>query len=401
MKKRMVSLLIILSLAFLIGIPASAVSTEEKAENTFHINVSNAQGAPLDAATVSLYSYLDTGIVLSGETGADGSCTLYYDPDIVYGENEDVAYADYVVYVAKEGYQDNVYYLTKIFSRDGACETDEIINGEEINVQLDSESPLAQQAEMTSYQNDVYSYLYSSGKLSDSNPFYIIQDEDRAEMERLGIMPSVEEQAVSTTPITNVDVPIGEFHVVKGGRVKVVFSSTDSIKVETKVKASSSSGWTVSGSVSKKLDTLTTNSYPDLTTTTSSGIYKKYFVRGDFVKEESYTTGGGTRTTIRLDQLRGGAYTGGGNCDVCKMAYNSAYNGSFGLATPINKGGSVAKYESTTTNLGLYASAGGASLGVTRVTGASTNITYFADSANIVLYDYNTSGRVLHMTAQS
>ena len=110
MKKRMVSLLIILSLAFLIGIPTSAVSTEEKAENTFHINVSDAQGAPLDAATVSLYSYLDTGIVLSGETDADGSCTLYYDPDIVYGENEDVAYADYVVYVAKEGYQDNVYY---------------------------------------------------------------------------------------------------------------------------------------------------------------------------------------------------------------------------------------------------------------------------------------------------
>lgn len=401
MKKRMVSLLIILSLAFLIGIPTSAVSTEEKAENTFHINVSDAQGAPLDAATVSLYSYLDTGIVLSGETDADGSCTLYYDPDIVYGENEDVAYADYVVYVAKEGYQDNVYYLTKIFSRDGACETDEIINGEEINVQLDRESPLAQQAEMTSYQNAVYSYLYSSGKLSESNPFYIIQDEDRTEMERRGIMPSAEEQVISTTTINNVDVPIGEFHVVKGGRVQVVFTSTDSVTLETKVKSSSSSGWAVSGGITKRLESMTTSTYPDLTTTTSNGIYKKYFVRGDFVKEESYTTGGNTRTTIRLSQLRGGAYTGGGICELCKMDFNRAFQGSFGNSEMINLTGDVRKYEAKTTVLGLSAIVSGVSLGVTRTTGTRSDIRYCADTATLVIYDFNTNGRVYHMTAQS
>ena len=112
------------------------------------------------------------------------------------------------------------------------------------------------------------------------------------------------------------------------------------------------------------------------------------------------STGGETRTTIRLKQIRGGAYTGGGSCELCNMDYNRAYGDSFGSSEPVDIGTTHGLYRDSTTVLGLSASVGGASLGVTRITGTSSSVTYFADTANIVIYDFNTNGRIYHMTAQ-
>ena len=289
--------------------------------------------------------------------------------------------------------------MTKIFSQSRNSDYDPI-NQEEITVTI-SRSVLTPTAQRTTAQDSVYQYLVNKGKLSNTQPFYILQDEDKKDLQRLGISPSMQPQPLSSTPINNVDVPIGDFHIVKGGKIKVIFSTSDSVKVQTKVKASSSSGWGVSGSVSRNLSMMSTSTYPDIVSSTSSGKYTRCFVKGNFVKEESYTVGGTIRTTIRLSSLTGGAYTGSGNCDICNMNYNSAFNGSFGNAAPISRGASVQKYKSTTTNLGLSAYASGVALGVTRITGASTNIKYSAVSSDIVLYDYDGTGRIFHMTAKN
>lgn len=191
MKKRMLSLLVAVGIAASIGI-APAAALEETLANTFRIHVTDAKGDPIEGVAISLYSYYDEDIVQSGETDADGSCTLYYQPDVTCEEGTDLVYVDYMVYAVKKGYMDQIWYLSKAISRDGADGVADTVNGEEIVIPMERKVPRL--PEQTSYQRALYQYLRETGKLSDDRPFYIIQDEDRAELERRGITPTDEEQ---------------------------------------------------------------------------------------------------------------------------------------------------------------------------------------------------------------
>lgn len=403
MKKCVLSLCLALSFVCTMIVPASATSIEDT-ESTFRITVMDEQGNAIDSATVSLYSYLDKGVVLNSTTNNAGKCVLKYMPDIdvddlneasiEQGSNETLVYADYIVYASKDGYQDEVYTLTKLISPSGEYNFD-AVNQEEVVITLKPESAAEismQSVETMNYQQ-VYQYLVTTGKVSDECPIYVIQPEDRVEMEQLGITSPVIPYA-TTTAINNVRVPIGEFHVTSGGKVNVTFQTSDSLTVQT--KADAGSGWSVSGSIKRNFAEKAT--YATFTTTSNAGQKKTYYVMGDFVKEESYTVGGNPRTTIRLDRLRASTATGTAmSCTKCMKSY-SALSNSDGLIREISAGSSITVENAKSIALGLYASAGGVNLGVTRNQTASSIIKYSSSGKNLKLYDNNTNEAVYHMT---
>ena len=404
----MISIALTLCLAVSLAIPASAAFISESPESTFHINVVDENGNPIDSVSVSLYSYLDKEVVLNDTTNSSGSSTLHYTPDIDpenldqysidLGSTKDTFYADYMIYVSKPGYQEQTYNLTKLFSPSGKNDYD-FENQENITITMpESSNNIAYQ--QSSEQNSTYQYLISTGKLSAQNPVYVLQPEDKIEMEKQGITSSSPQRLVSKVEYPNIQVPIGEFHVVNGGSVQVTFSTSDSLKVQTKVN--SGSGWGASGSVSRTF--AQTASFSALTTSTSYGIKQVYYVMGDFVQEETYTASGSSRYTLKLVKLN--AATGrrtATKCTTCMKAYSSVGN-SDGTLRPLSAPQDfIALYRSKTVDLGLSASVKSVSLGVTRTTSTSTNIVYknistSASPKKLMLYDAKTGERIYHMT---
>ena len=395
--KKMISLALATCMALALAVPAGAEAISESPESTFRVNVVDENGKAIPSPSISLYSYMDKSVVLNTTANANGTCTLRYTPGDLSeceSQGDDVIYADYIVYVAKPGYQDEVYTLTKMFSPSGENNYDEN-NQKPITITMTHETEAAQPQSDEATDDPVYQYLVDTGKVSSENPFYILQPEDRTDMVSKGYVTQSGVKRITTSNINNVQVPIGEFHAVKGATIKVTFYTQDSLAVQSKTNLGS--GWSASGSISRNF--AETANFCSLTTTNSTGVKQVYYVMGDFVQEDSYTVGGTPRKVIRLNRLR--ASTGKRTlqtCTKCMKAYSSISN-SDGLIRVVSPGTSITYGSQGTVGLSLTASAGGVSLGVTRTATNRQEITCRSSGTQTLkLYDNNTNEAICHVT---
>ena len=395
--KKMISLALATCMALALAVPAGAEAISESPESTFHVNVVDENGKAIPSPSISLYSYMDKSVVLNTTANANGTCTLRYTPGDLSeceSQGDDVIYADYIVYVAKPGYQDEVYTLTKMFSPSGENSYD-ANNQKAITITMTHETETAQPQSDEATDDPVYQYLVDTGKVSSENPFYILQPEDRTDMVSKGYVTKSGAKRITTSNINNVQVPIGEFHAVKGATIKVTFYTQDSLAVQTKTNLGS--GWSASGSISRNF--AETANFPSLTTNGTTGVKQIYYVMGDFVQEDSYTVGGTARKVIRLNRLRASTAKGALQyCSLCMKAYSSVSN-SDGLIRLLSSKSSITYASEKTVSLGFDASVGGASLGVTRTTTGRKEITCENTSTkSLKLYDKGTNEAVYHMT---
>lgn len=401
MKKRMLSIFMAFCMIFPLAVTAGASPLNDSPESTFNITVVDEQGNAIPSSKISLYSYLDKQVVLNATASTSGSCKLHYTPTVdpekmsklnaEQGSTEDVLYADYMIYVSKPGYQDELYTLTKTFSPSGKIDCDAANQGD-ITITM---KPSTISASKKTSSDPIYQYLVNTGKISDESPIYILQPEDTIELQKQGVISSVTPKA-SFTNINNVNVPVGEFHVVKGATLNVKFYTSDSLKVQS--KADSGSGWSVSGSVSRNFSE--TASYaPFSITADTAGRKKVYYVMGDFIKETTYITGGQVRQVMRLNKLRAStAVSATSICNTCMKSYSSVSNND-GLIRTVNPNSHIVYGKGKTVSLGLSASVSGISLGVTRTTKTSTEIKCSnSSSKTLKMYDKGTNEAVYHMT---
>jgi hypothetical protein len=272
-------------------------SIKDSSAYTFDISINDEDGNPVDAANVSLYSYLDSKVVKNTTTEESGACTVYYMPSfdaknldkksLLKGSSKELVYGDYIVYVAKDGYESALYYLTKGYTSSRKNSYDEM-NSQKISITLHPVKETTMSAQSSNimdskaaYQKEVYDYCVETGKISDENPIYILQPEDKEELSMQGIVnPDVNQRAVSAARgvvknYRNLLVPIGTFHVGPNAKVDVTFSSSNKLSVQTAVDGS------ISGSITRDLGR--SIDYASFTSST----YKKqtYYTKADFVEE--------------------------------------------------------------------------------------------------------------------
>ena len=403
-KKLLAYILVCMISISLFSLESSAASQEfQSLESQFKITIQDETGRPVDNANIYIYSYLDQTTVATATTNLDGTCEVTYMPDFESPSDGASIYGDYIVYVEKNGYQDTMYYLTKIYSESNDFDAS---NGEDIIVELKrNEGKLTENKSNSlpgpsSYDKAVYEYCVETGKISEESPIYVITESDRIDMAQRGIVKPTTRSIVERFP--NIDIPIGEFHVDPHSYLDVTFTASDTLKIAVGVDYGIS-GISANGSLKRSLGTIT--EYPRFSTTKSSAQKKVYYTTGEFVADETIIhSQGQIITTYRIDSIYGGTKTGTtSQCTKCSKSMSDVGNDKYGHYIHIDNGGSVAitEAQNCTVELGLGATIEGVDFdfGVTRITTSGTEFKYTPKSNyNIRVYDYDGSFDTWHVT---
>lgn len=199
-------------------------------------------------------------------------------------------------------------------------------------------------------------------------------------------------------------IPLGTIHGNKDSTVDVTFNSRDEIRVETGI--SFNGVFSTSGGRTDSFNSKTV--FPSYSPTRGQ---KR--VIGTVARFERYYTTDSFSGMVfwyhDLDRIIGGHeyLTGKQTCSVCDESWNSVVNDSSKLSIKVYDGGSYTVEEANESNydvgIGVDLADEGFSgeVGVTRLKGSSTEITYTPDSGkDLLLYSDNMEWNELHVTSR-
>lgn len=413
--KRMIIVMLAICLAITpTGIMYAAEKDIVENESIFEIIVLDNEGNPTPDVSVALYSFLDKKVVANGITDSEGRSQMNYKPHISSFEDNEYIYGDYIIYAQKDGEEWAEYNLTKMYVNPDLKSADMEKAANETNC----EGYIIQQPTVKSTREEsndkeeikpqmqaikkVQSYLISEKRLTPESPICVLEEKDYARFEEIGVLSKEESALLKNSSLSNEtrasddytlrnkNVPLGYFHVSSGGKLDVTFTSSDKVKVECGVKGTAGATYNISGSRTRALQTSTI--FPTYTTSKSKGGKKKYSTGGDFEEWQTVTYYGSTSYHIGIKKINGGTIMGAeGSCSDCGVSYASANSGHGTCINILNTGGVViSQFNNKSVDLGLNVSFSqiDLNLGVTRVTGGTTELKYTPKKGyNLRIYD--------------
>lgn len=301
--RKMLSLLLIFTLMF--SFTGTSFANKLNVENyELPVYLTDENGEPANNVYVTLYSHLEKDFVYSGYTDKKGYIKLKYNPDESLFDNNNIQYIDLTVYAAPQDGDLVVHYFTKIYILDDSNMTEEqktdIKESSPDNLYLSYKSN--KDMNITSkdeYSMEVYKYLVDNKKLTKDNPVYKITKEDKEEMKKQNIIQTdktvvdgdVNILYDTVTDLGSKPTVVGEVHAIDGLASTFTYSVSSATIIDVGVKTSSSSSWSIGGSLTKSASKSVV--FPTFTTTSTSGYGRevKTYYRYECGETISYWTG--------------------------------------------------------------------------------------------------------------
>lgn len=370
--RSIISLILAMVLVLTASISVSATEITNN-DSTFNITVTDSEDIPVSSAEVYLYCFQNDEIICAGTTDEMGKCEFSY--KYSNGEQEDeVQFADFLIYARKSGFCPQAYNLTKIY--ESGYENDAVY---EIVLKTDSNYVLPE----------------PTARSANSVPFTVTRGTEE-------VSPLTARAATPEEGYYNEWIPLGEFHANQHCEMSLTFTTSDKVKVDSAM--SINNVFNLSGSRTRSFGSETT--FPTFSPSSAKCI--EYYTVGRFEIYSTYDVPTGYTLWYNvLDTLNGGSELGDTyNCSLCNDLYDDVFDSGCNvvpIASGTNAGSTISGFKSRSISIGggipLQTYGFNGTVGVTRITSTSTALTYVpTGSRDLLVYDLDGSREVWHVT---